>query len=288
MKTKTTLLILVLLALSIRGFSQIGIGTTSPNASAALDVTSTTSGLLPPRMTELQRNNINAPAAGLMVYCTDCGAKGEPQYYNGTSWVNMVGGAAAPLTSTVFVAPGVPITFLAHNLGANNSLDPHTPVQGIHGNYYQWGILAHVADASTPATAITPWNTTTAANGAWADGSKTANDPCPTGYRVPTNAQWLLVDSYNTQTTTGSFINNATNFGAARHFGAGANKLTLPAAGSRKASAGALSLRGNYGYYWSSSTENLSQASHLNVTTGNAFTSSNNRAFGFSVRCVSE
>jgi uncharacterized protein (TIGR02145 family) len=287
MKTKTTLLILVLLALSIRGFSQIGIGTTSPNASAALDVTSTTSGLLPPRMTELQRNNINAPAAGLMVYCTDCGAKGEPQYYNGTSWVNMVGGAAAPLTSTVFVAPGVPITFLAHNLGANNSLDPHTPVQGIHGNYYQWGILAHVADASTPATAITPWNTTTAANGAWADGSKTANDPCPTGYRVPTNAQWLLVDSYNTQTTTGSFSNNETNFGTARQFGSGANTLTLPSAGYRSSSNGALGNRGSNGYYWSS-TANGPNAFYLSFGSSNASTFSANRTFGFSVRCVSE
>lgn len=29
-----------------------------------------------------------------MLYCTDCGANGEPQHYNGTSWVNMVGGFA--------------------------------------------------------------------------------------------------------------------------------------------------------------------------------------------------
>ncbi|MEY3499807.1 MAG: hypothetical protein RL308_1476, partial [Bacteroidota bacterium] len=42
-----------------------------PNASAALDVDSTTKGFLPPRMTNAQRTAIASPAVGLMVYCTD-------------------------------------------------------------------------------------------------------------------------------------------------------------------------------------------------------------------------
>ncbi len=42
-----------------------------PNASAALDVDSTTKGFLPPRMTAAQRTAIASPAIGLMVYCTD-------------------------------------------------------------------------------------------------------------------------------------------------------------------------------------------------------------------------
>lgn len=53
-------------------FSQVGIGTTTPAASAMLDVTSTTKGFLPPRMTSTQMNAIAAPAAGLMVYCSNC------------------------------------------------------------------------------------------------------------------------------------------------------------------------------------------------------------------------
>jgi hypothetical protein len=48
----------------------IGIGTTSPNASALLDVSSTTKGFLPPRMTTTQKNAISSPAAGLVVYDT--------------------------------------------------------------------------------------------------------------------------------------------------------------------------------------------------------------------------
>jgi hypothetical protein len=45
-----------------------GFGTATPNAVAALDVTSTTKGLLPPRMTGTQRDAIAAPPAGLMLY----------------------------------------------------------------------------------------------------------------------------------------------------------------------------------------------------------------------------
>jgi hypothetical protein len=70
--------------------AQVGIGTTSPDASSALHIESTTKGFLPPRMTQDQRNFIDTPASGLIIYCTNCGS-GEPQYYNGTSWVNIVG-----------------------------------------------------------------------------------------------------------------------------------------------------------------------------------------------------
>ena len=73
------------------------------NASAILDLKSTTKGLLPPRMTYVERNTISSPAQGLMIYCTDCGSYGEPQFYNGSSWVNMIGGAG--LTPPPAVAP---------------------------------------------------------------------------------------------------------------------------------------------------------------------------------------
>jgi uncharacterized protein (TIGR02145 family) len=49
----------------------VGIGTTTPNASAQLDVSSTTKGFLPPRMTADQRNAIASPAEGLLIYQID-------------------------------------------------------------------------------------------------------------------------------------------------------------------------------------------------------------------------
>jgi len=55
------------------------------NASAQLEVVSTTRGFLPPRMTTTQKNAIATPAAGLMVYDTTLN---QMSYYNSSSWVN--------------------------------------------------------------------------------------------------------------------------------------------------------------------------------------------------------
>ncbi|MFN5886612.1 MAG: hypothetical protein ACK438_01450 [Flavobacteriales bacterium] len=69
----------------------VGIGTASPNASAALDVNSTSKGLLLPTMTQTQRNGISNPATGLLIFQTD----NTPgfYYFNGSTWAAL-GGAA--------------------------------------------------------------------------------------------------------------------------------------------------------------------------------------------------
>jgi hypothetical protein len=70
----------------------VGIGTASPNASAALEVNSTSKGLLLPTMTQTQRNGISNPATGLLIFQTD----NTPgfYYFNGSTWAAL-GGAAA-------------------------------------------------------------------------------------------------------------------------------------------------------------------------------------------------
>ena len=65
--------------------AQVGIGTTTPDASSALDITSTTKGLLMPRMTNVQRQAISNPAAGLLVFVTDLDG-GRFMFYDGTEW----------------------------------------------------------------------------------------------------------------------------------------------------------------------------------------------------------
>jgi hypothetical protein len=63
----------------------VGIGTWTPDASSVLDLTSTTKGLLLPRMTKTQRDAISSPVAGLAIYQTD----NTPglRVYNGTNWM---------------------------------------------------------------------------------------------------------------------------------------------------------------------------------------------------------
>jgi len=55
----------------IDNVGNVGINTTTPDASAKLQVDSTTSGFLPPRMTNAERNAIASPQIGLIVYCID-------------------------------------------------------------------------------------------------------------------------------------------------------------------------------------------------------------------------
>ncbi len=77
--------------------AQVGVGVNTPHASAMLDVTSTNKGLLPPRLSFAQRQAVANPAAGLMVWCTDCANNatvGQMQFYNGSSWTNFEGDAA--------------------------------------------------------------------------------------------------------------------------------------------------------------------------------------------------
>lgn len=77
----------ILLLLPVAVFSQVGIGTTTPNTSSLLDITDTSKGLLIPRMTQAQRNAITTPATGLIIYQTN----NSPgfYYFNGTIWVSL-------------------------------------------------------------------------------------------------------------------------------------------------------------------------------------------------------
>ena len=91
---KKILFSVAFIALSFTSFAQVGVGTTNPDTSAALDVVSTTKGFLLPRMTEVQMNAIATPAEGLIVYCLDCTLKGL--YVNiGTEFINVINGTSA-------------------------------------------------------------------------------------------------------------------------------------------------------------------------------------------------
>jgi hypothetical protein len=105
---------------------RIGIGTSSPNISALLDITSTTNGILVPRMTTAQRDAIASPAQGLLIFQTD-GTKGF-FFFDGSSWKPVtpsVSGFAnrtlsnltSPTAVNIDLSPG---TTNARNLGSSS------------------------------------------------------------------------------------------------------------------------------------------------------------------------
>lgn len=72
---------------------RVGIGTTAPNSSAALEVSSNNKGFLPPRLTTTQRDALNPKPAGLMIYnvTTNC-----LEFWNSSSWVSTCAVTAPP------------------------------------------------------------------------------------------------------------------------------------------------------------------------------------------------
>jgi uncharacterized protein (TIGR02145 family)/uncharacterized repeat protein (TIGR02543 family) len=206
-----------------------------------------------------------------------------------------------------FVAPGVWKEFDCYNLaaiGKTTGDNFFTPSWRLIGGYWQWGRkgpdpsqwyntntgnFAHGPTGPDSGDAnsgnFSGWSPNDASKGAWSDSHKTANDPCPAGYRVPTQTQWDGVQNNNTQSTVGSWSSSTTNFSSVRFFG---RDLMLPAAGNRSSRGGALGGRGSFGHYWSSSEGGSNYAWYLYFTSSNANMTNYYRRGGRSVRCVAE
>ena len=125
MKNKIIITLLII-ASSQTSKAQIGIGTTSPNASAKLDITSTNKGFLPPRVTltgTADVATIASPATGLMVYNTATAGTSPSNvtpgiyYYDGSKWQRIINqqpdatiefDKATPTTSGVTFTPNTP------------------------------------------------------------------------------------------------------------------------------------------------------------------------------------
>ncbi|MEO0340221.1 MAG: hypothetical protein AAF242_13545, partial [Bacteroidota bacterium] len=69
----------------------------APDASAMLDIVSTGKGVLIPRMSESQRDNISSPATGLLIFQTD--EQAGFYYFNGSTWVPFATGGSSALAN---------------------------------------------------------------------------------------------------------------------------------------------------------------------------------------------
>jgi uncharacterized protein (TIGR02145 family) len=309
MKIKRIITLTVLVfSFSSSLFSQVGIGTITPHASAELDVTSTTKGFLPPRMTQAQRNAIAIPvAAGLQVWCTDCGTAGELQVNNGTTWTNMIGSTASsalpayPIGSVHCITAGAAIvdvtnpttgkTWMDRNLGASQVATSSSDINS-YGDLYQWGRFSDGHQCRNSLTTSANSSTDTPGHGSfilnsnspfdWRDPQNHnlwqvlsgANNPCPSGYRLPSETE---LDTERASWTGG---NNAA--------GAFLSPLKLPAAGYRLFSGGSIQNVGSVGQYWSSSVYSTNFSRILDFGNTNAGYDTNGRAFGAAVRCIKD
>lgn len=279
--------ILLMVLMGAGAFAQVGINTKTPAASAALDVTSTDKGFLPPRMTLAQRDAIRSPAEGLMITCTDCNIGGLHQYING-SWQAMMSGSTGDYGTVVNPATGK--VWLDRNLGATQVATSSTDAAS-YGELYQWGRNADghqirtsgttsnlasnyfTTNGSFITTSTSPFNWLSNVETHMWSGTAAENNPCPSGFRIPTAAEW----EQERQTWTSS---NAA--------GAFASPLKLPMAGGRSdGSVGSLVNVGTYGYYWSSTVSSTS-ARLLDFSSSDAFMNYLGRAYGASVRCLKD
>jgi hypothetical protein len=95
MRTRVVLALVVLgQALLAQG---VGIGTSTPHPSAILELSSTTKGLLIPRLTEAERQALPDPATGLLIFNT---TTGELNFYNGSSWRRIPSNAVSAASGT--------------------------------------------------------------------------------------------------------------------------------------------------------------------------------------------
>jgi uncharacterized protein (TIGR02145 family) len=179
-------------------------------------------------------------------------------------------------------------TWMDRNLGASRVATSSTDAQA-YGDLYQWGRGADGHQCRNSATTSTLSSTDVPGNSSFIlapnspldwrspqntnlwQGENGANNPCPSGYRLPTDAELIA------ERTTW-ISNNAA--------GAFASPLKLLVAGYRSSSNGSLFDVGVVGRFWSSS---VNSTNSLQLRFGNAadiVTSA--RAFGFSIRCIKD
>jgi hypothetical protein len=309
MKTIFRVFVLVGLSLIIPGissFSQVSINTSGdpPESSAMLDISSTTKGLLIPRMSLRQIETISDPADGLLVYCTTngriylfvgpMGLWQELNFGEGTitPWEcglpftinHYASGGVAPVDKTVTYGtvtnlPGESLKcWITSNLGADHqasAVDDNTEASA--GWYWQFNRKQGYKHDGTTRTPATPWITSIDENLDW----QSSNDPCALElgdeWRLPTITEWNNIDAGDNWLT----YNDAWNSG-----------LKLHAAGYLWWQSGPpLYERGISGFYWSSNQSLGSQLYQLgwfmHISSGESNTSGGwYKAHGFSVRCI--
>jgi uncharacterized protein (TIGR02145 family) len=215
------------------------------------------------------------------------------QIKNNKNWATLYPAGSVfcngPTTIVDVTNPTTGKIWMDRNLGASQVATSSTDAAA-YGDLYQWGRGNDGHQCRTSATTTTLGSTDTPGNSnfilspnspydwrspqnanIW-QGVNGVNNPCPSGYRIPTeteiNAERL---SWGSQNSTGAF----------------ASPLKLPMAGVRDRINGSLLNVGGRGFYWGSEVSST-YARHVRFESTDAYMNSNDRAYGFSVRCIKD
>jgi uncharacterized protein (TIGR02145 family) len=285
---KKLLILLAIFTTDAATAQSVGINAdgSAANATAILDLKSTTKGLLPPRMTYAQRQAISTPAQGLIIYCTDCGTYGETQVYNGTTWTNMIGGAATipsvTIGTQVWATINLDVTTYSDGTAIPQVTDPtawaalttgawcyysNTTANGTtYGKLYNWYAVAgiHDTNAATPNKVL-----------------------APTGWHVPTDAEWTTLTTFlGGQSVAGGAMKATTLWNSPNTSATNSSGFTGLPGGLREL--GTFIDIGTLGHWWSSSEFDTTHALFLalDYNNGRVFRTDFLKTYGFSVRCL--
>jgi uncharacterized protein (TIGR02145 family) len=277
---------LFILIYNLANAQKVGIGTNSPKA--ALDVTSTTNGFLPPRMTSAQRDAIANPEPGLLIYCTDCVYLGEWQGYNGQKWVKMNG---------ELVSATIPSINVGMQSWSSQNLDV---------------VRYRNGDPVPQVTDPTLWTNLTTGAWCWYNNDSATysfygrlynwyavNDPrglAPQGWRIPTKSDWNKLIKFldNAADTACLNCNVSVSAGEALKSDSawvsnttGSNIIGYNALPGGSRWEGAFDGQGQYGTWWSADEKDSANATSLNIYLSNFFTI-DPKTMGASVRVFRE
>ena len=152
MKKLNNVFLTIILLSTVIATAQIGLGTPNPDGSSLLDISSTSKGLLIPRMTKNQRDLISSPAKGLMIFNTDTN---QLEINRGTSvvktWTVISNGAPTSLHNSVFEIGNVTTDSTIDVLAPAMTL---TPVAGTYSVSFSSQFNNEIVVESTTTTPV--------------------------------------------------------------------------------------------------------------------------------------
>lgn len=272
--------------ISNSNIGSVAIGTIAPAASAKLDITSTTQGFLPPRMTYAQRDAISNPVMGLIICCTNCSASGEIQMYNGSGWTNMTGGATSTSGIVTITPTACGQTWMLKNLNVdryrNGDPIPKVTDPTIWASFTTGAYCYYNNDSTTYAAIygkLYNWYA--------------VNDPrglAPLGWHVPSDAEWAALETClgGPSVAGGKMKEAGTSYWSSPNTGATNSSGFAGLPGRYRGDDGAFAGLGT-GFWWSSTDLSSPNAWYLHLASsiGTSYRLSfDDKLYGFSVRCL--